>query len=260
MKKRLDQIISQLYPQWTRSKIQSMIEKGLVQIFDQNWKTVVKPGVKFDEALLTQETIKITLDEEMQYVSRGALKIKKAFEEYRLNPQNKIALDVGLSTGGFSDYLLKNGALKILGVDVGKDQLHPSLKENNRLVWRDKINAREGIPRDLLDGFFGDLNRRSFDLIVIDVSFISLELILPPIVPLLGADGHLVCLVKPQFELSKNDLNKKGVVKDPAMGTASVEKISGVLVQNKLEILGSCSSPIEGENGNQEYLIVSHRS
>lgn len=259
MKKRLDQIISQLYPQWTRSKIQSMIEKGLVQIFDQGWKTVLRPGIKFEEDTLNKEKIKLTLDEEMQFVSRGALKIKKAFEEFGLDPQNKVALDVGLSTGGFSDYLLKNGAFKILGVDVGKDQLHPSLKENDRLVYHDKVNAREGVPREILDGFFSNLNSRSFDLIVVDVSFISLGLILPPIAPLLGADGHLICLVKPQFELSRGDLNKKGVVKDPAMGKSCVEKISGVLVQNKLDIIGSCTSPIEGENGNQEYLIVSHR-
>ena len=103
------------------------------------------------------------------------------------------------------------------------------------------------------------MDQSTFDLIVIDVSFISLDKIIPAVLPVLGANGHLVCLVKPQFELSKADLNKKGVVKDPKLAEATVEKICGVLEQNKIKIKGSCASPIEGENGNQEYLIVSHR-
>lgn len=258
-KKRLDQLIIDLYPQLSRSKAQTLIEKGKVQVLQGGWVTVTKASAKFDADDLGVETIQLLDDEELQYVSRGALKLKAAIVGAKIEVADKTCLDVGLSTGGFSDYLLKEGARKVLGVDVGREQLHPSLKESPRLMFRDKVNARYSLPEDLLDSFFkGD--PALFDLIAVDVSFISLDKIVPSIVHYLAPAGELVVLVKPQFELQKKDLNKQGVVKTNELCQQAVEKIIEVLQQNKLQLEHLCESPIEGENGNKEVLIVSRWS
>ncbi len=258
-KGRLDQVIATFFPQFSRSKIRTLIEKGKVQINVDGWKTYTKPGLKMDFSGLSAQDILLSPDEELDHVSRGALKLKKAVEVMNLSVEGLTCLDVGLSTGGFSDFLLKNSAERVLGVDVGRDQLHKTLRGHPRLTYRDKVNAREPLPKDLLDGFFGEGEPQLFDLIVVDVSFISLDKIIPNIKNLLNPKGTLITLVKPQFELSRGDLNKQGVVKDEALLQVAVEKIIGVLSENKLIISNTCESPIEGDHGNKEFLLISRR-
>ncbi len=256
-KKRLDQLLQELYPEWSRSKLQALIEKGHVEIFNSDWKVESRPGAKIDSDRFSLKNIRVKQDEEFAYVSRGALKLKKAMETFRIPIQNRIALDVGLSTGGFSDYLLQNRILRILGIDVGTRQLHPSLAHDDRLVSYDKINARHPLPESILAPFFKDSANSCFDLIVVDVSFISLSLIIPNLRSLLAANGDMVTLLKPQFELTKSDLNKKGVVKTEEGLHKAKKKIIEVLRQNTLEVVDTIDSPIEGENGNKEFLIWS---
>ena len=253
---RVDKILLRQFPELTRSKVQSLIgkQKILVKKSDQ-WMPLTKPGQKFN----TDEDIqfKVLHDEEIDYVSRGALKLKKAVETFSLEIKDLICLDIGLSTGGFTDYLLKSQAKKVLGVDVGSEQLHLSLRDHKQLVWKDKINARNPISEDILEDFFKDeTSQHSFDLVVIDVSFISLELVAPHLKNYINVSGSVIALVKPQFELSRSDLNKKGVVKDPEMIPLVLEKISRVFAENGLKVMDNCLSPIEGENGNQEVLIL----
>lgn len=258
--RRIDQIIALYFPEWTRSKIQSLIqrEKILWQPKAGQWVPLKKSGLKVDPAGLSRDSFRLVDDEETRYVSRAALKLERAVTEFGIPIEAKTCLDVGLSTGGFTDYLLSHGAGKVLGVDVGRDQLHEKLKSDSRLMFFDKINAREPLPSDLLMSFFvGD--PQLFDVIVIDVSFISLSLVIPPMVKNLKTSGVLIALVKPQFELTKKDLNKKGVVKDPSLLSNVLQKIDGVLQSSGLKPEGHCLSPIEGENGNQEVLVVAHK-
>ncbi len=259
-KVRLDQILQTFYPDWSRSKLQALIEQGCVEVFLNDWKRETRPGAKFDAAVLGPEKIRIAEKQEFQFVSRGALKLKEAIEKFSIPLANRIALDVGLSTGGFSDYLLKNGISRILGVDVGKNQLHPSLVGQEKLLAFDKVNARDPIPAAILDCFFAETQPRKFDVIVVDVSFISLSKVVPSLVQYLAERGDLITLVKPQFELTKADLNKKGVVKTEEGIELAKKKTVEVLQQNKLQIMGMVSSPIEGENGNKEFLIWSQPS
>ncbi len=255
--KRVDQILMLLYPEWTRSKIQSLIAQEKVKIKNPQglWKTLNKTGIKLDSESLCREDFIIEDSEELHYVSRGALKLKAAIETFNLIVLDKVCLDVGLSTGGFSDYLLQQGAKKILGIDVGHDQLHKSLKNNPRLLAFDKINIRNGLPGELLSLFF-ESSPHFFDLIVVDVSFISLTYVISPLAKLISPSGSLVLLVKPQFELTQKHLNKKGVVKDQSLQAEIIKKIDGVLGENKLKRIDLCPSPIEGENGNKEILML----
>ncbi len=255
-KRRLDQILSDLYPQWTRSKLQTLIEKGNVEVFHGGWKVETRPGAKFDDETIGVEQLRVRDDEEFQYVSRGALKLKGAIEEFEIELKGKTALDVGLSTGGFSDYLLQNGIERVLGVDVGSQQLHNQLHNHPGLTAFDKVNAKEALPETILKCFFKE-DPPQFDLIVVDVSFISLTKIIPNLIKHLSPQSDLVTLLKPQFELSREDLNKKGVVKSAVRVEEAKKKVIEVLQQYKLEIMNIIQSPIEGENGNKEFLIWS---
>lgn len=254
--KRLDQLILELFPELTRSKIQSLIKKSKIHYYKSGeWKPVSKPGEKLEPSIWNRDSFKILEDDELYYVSRGALKIKGAVDLFKLDPRGLWILDVGLSTGGFSDFLLQSGAGKILGIDVGQDQLHEKLRHEPRLVFQDKVNIKNGLPSELMNNFFMNRELKKFDWIVVDVSFISLLHVIPQLRSYLSSDGSLLLLVKPQFELTAKDLNKKGVVKDLTLIPGVIEKINGVLQKNKLKIVGQCASPIEGENGNKEFLV-----
>lgn len=256
---RVDLVLLSLFPELTRGKVQSLIEKHKIQMRTPlgDWRVVEKSGEKVNTQNIAQDSFKIFDDDELHYVSRGALKIKKAIEEFSIAVKDKICMDVGLSTGGFSDFLLQSGAACILGIDVGREQLHPRLREDARLMAFDKVNAKDPIPASILETFFQN-QAIGFDLIVVDVSFISLTKIVPNLVPLLATNGALVTLIKPQFEMDKKSLNKKGVVKDPEAIGAVVEKIRQFYNTNGLKVVGHVPSPIEGENGNREVLMVSH--
>lgn len=181
------------------------------------------------------------------YVGRGGLKLAQAIKEFRIDPSNQIAVDVGASTGGFTDCLLQNGATKVFAVDVGYGQLDWKLQSDDRVVMVDRTNARE-LSLETLGG-------EAVDLAVMDLSFISLKLILPAVFKVLKPDGEWVALVKPQFEVGKTEVENKGIITD-------LNKHVRVLLELKQFIEASgwclaqvCRSPITGQKGNHEYLI-----
>ncbi|MGB0844422.1 MAG: TlyA family RNA methyltransferase, partial [Alphaproteobacteria bacterium] len=183
---------------------------------------------------------------ETQWVSRGAHKLLGALELFPIEVAGKTCLDLGSSTGGFTEVLLRNGAAKVYAVDVGHDQLAPSLKANPAVVSMEGTNARHLTKQLVPDGI---------DLLVSDVSFISLRLALPAGIDLLAPDGQLVVLIKPQFEVGKGNLGKNGVVKDPLLHEQVCEDIRSFMVETGLEVGGISTSPILGPKGNKEFLI-----
>ncbi|MEM7646705.1 MAG: SAM-dependent methyltransferase [Pseudomonadota bacterium] len=256
--KRVDQILSSFFPDLSRSKIQSLIERKKIQFMNEvgDWVSFHKPGEKRDPSQFKAEGLRILADPELDFVSRGALKLKGAFDHWpHISAQGKTCLDIGLSTGGFSDFLLQNGASRVLGIDAGSGQLHSKLKDHPKLDWYDKINARNSIPQTILDSFFGG-HEPVFDCIVVDVSFISLSHFARPIRSLLAPSGFCVALFKPQFEVGRGFLNKKGVVVDSQKVAQTLAGIQLVFNDNDLNVLETVPSPIEGENGNQEILLL----
>ena len=180
------------------------------------------------------------------YVSRGGVKLAAALDQFALDPAGKICLDVGASTGGFTDCLLQRGAARVYAVDVGRGQLDAKLRGDPRVVVREKVNARALSSRDVPE---------KVDFTVVDVSFISLRLILPAIVPLLAPGGALVALVKPQFEAGRSEVPRGGVVRSAEVRRRVVGEIESAGRDLDLELLGSISSPIRGARGNEEFLL-----
>ena len=188
----------------------------------------------------------ITVKESPKYVGRGGFKMEKALDEFAIDPAGKIALDAGASTGGFTDCLLQRGAEKVYAFDVGTNQLAWKLRSDPRVVSREQFNVRHLKPDDLPE---------PVDLVVIDVSFISLTKILGPVFDVLRTGGDLVCLIKPQFELEREQVGKGGIVRDPELHRQAVEKIrrfaKDVLAK---DWRGVVESPISGADGNLEFL------
>ncbi len=183
---------------------------------------------------------------QMKYVSRGGYKLEKAIDEFGISLEGKICLDIGASTGGFTDCMLQNGAAKVYAIDVGYGQFAWKLRNDERVVCLEKTNVRyvthEQVPDD-------------GDFASIDVSFISLTKVLPAVLGVLGDKGQLVCLIKPQFEAGREKVGKKGVVRDIAVHKEVIEKIAAYVREHGLGILGLSFSPIKGPEGNIEYLI-----
>jgi 23S rRNA (cytidine1920-2'-O)/16S rRNA (cytidine1409-2'-O)-methyltransferase len=186
--------------------------------------------------------------EGLKYVSRGGLKLERALDTFALDVKGITALDLGASTGGFTDCLLQRGATSVTAVDVGYGQLHEKLRQDPRVRSFERINARD-LPSDL----------GVFDFLVADLSFISLKLVLPSAVPHLRPDGTLVVLVKPQFECGREWVEKGGVVKDEAARRRAVQSVSEMIVQLGCELLGDLESPIRGPAGNVEFLVGARR-
>jgi 23S rRNA (cytidine1920-2'-O)/16S rRNA (cytidine1409-2'-O)-methyltransferase len=238
MKERLDKVIKQRRLIRSRSRAQRMIEAGRIKV---NGLIVNRPGHPID----TDAEIEVLGYE--PYVSRGGEKLEAALEQFRVDPKGRICLDVGASTGGFTDCLLQHGATKVYAIDVGHDQLHPTLRSDPRVVVREGLNARYLEPKDVAD---------PIDLIVVDVSFISLKLILPPLVEILARGGELVLLVKPQFEVGKDALPPTGVVKDAALQARALNDVSRFIEsETPWHVVEDMLSPIEGEKGNIEFLV-----
>ncbi len=225
----------------TRKKAQALILSGKVffSVDGLNFQPVKKPGETY-----TDEVI-LKIEEDMPYVSRGGLKLEGALEAFGINPEGWVCLDVGASTGGFTHCLILKGAKRVYAVDVGKGQLHYKLRQHPQVIWMEGINARYLKP---------DLFPEKFDLITIDVSFISLEKVLPALIPLLKPEGIILALIKPQFELSPREV-KKGVVKDPELHSKAVQKIWSFAENLGLKPLGVAESPILGAKGNKEFFI-----
>jgi 23S rRNA (cytidine1920-2'-O)/16S rRNA (cytidine1409-2'-O)-methyltransferase len=238
MRERLDKIVKQRRLIRSRSRAQRMIEAGRVKVDGQ---IITRPGHPID----TEAEIEILSYE--QYVSRGGEKLEAALEQFRIDPKGRTCLDVGASTGGFTDCLLQHGAAKVYAVDVGHDQLHPSLRRDDRVVVREGLNARYLEPQDFED---------PIELVTIDVSFISLKLILPPLTDLTAPSADIVALVKPQFEVGKDKLPSDGVVKTEADRDAVLRDLRAFIEsETPWAVVAEMPSPIEGAKGNQEYLL-----
>lgn len=238
MKERLDKVIKERRLIRSRSRAQRMIEAGRVKV---NGLIVSRPGHPID----TEAEIEVLGYE--AYVSRGGEKLEAALEQFRVDAKGRTCLDVGASTGGFTDCLLQHGAAKVYSIDVGHDQLHPTLRNDPRVVVREGLNARYLEPKDIAD---------PVDLIVADVSFISLKLILPPLVEILARGGELVLLVKPQFEVGKDALPPTGVVRDAALQARALNDVSRFIeAETPWHVVADMVSPIEGEKGNIEFFV-----
>lgn len=222
----------------SRERAKRLILAGEVRV--EGFQGNLKPGLKIDEEA------DIVVKNRPKFVSRGGLKIEKALDEFALDVAGKTVFDVGASTGGFTDCVLQRGAAKVYAYDVGTNQLAWKLRSDARVVSREGFNVRYLTDDDLPE---------KVDLVVIDVSFISLTLILGPVFEVLKPDGSIVCLIKPQFELQKEQVGKGGIVRDPALHEEAREKIrsfvTGTLGKSWR---GLTPSPISGTDGNIEFL------
>lgn len=237
-RERLDKVIKQRRLIRSRSRAQRMIEAGRVKV-DGN--VITRPGHPIDP----EAEIEILSYE--KYVGRGGEKLEAALEAFRINPKALVCLDIGASTGGFTDCLLQYGATKVYAIDVGHDQLHPNLRRDPRVVVREGLNARYLEPKDIDE---------PIELVTIDVSFISLKLILPPLIEILNPGGQLIVLVKPQFEVGKDRLPDDGVVKDAADREAVLETLRTFIeTETPWTVQAEMKSPVEGANGNIEHLF-----
>jgi 23S rRNA (cytidine1920-2'-O)/16S rRNA (cytidine1409-2'-O)-methyltransferase len=201
--------------------------------------------------LLPDVTLTVSSDESDRYVSRGGLKLAGALEKTGVDVRDAVCLDVGQSTGGFSDCLLQAGARHVVGVDVGHGQLHPKLKNDPRITMREGINCRALCAADLGDA----MPAGGFDLIVGDVSFISMSLILPQLPALLAANGQLVLLIKPQFEVGPGNIGKGGIVRDTTLYRELERRFLDLARTLDLTAKGWFDSPITGGDGNREFFI-----
>ena len=245
---RIDQLLTQNKLCKSRVQAQTFINEQKVTILiNDQWRLVSKASLKVE----LDVEIKLTLDDSDRYVSRGALKLAGALAHTQLDITDFTVLDVGQSTGGFTDCALQAGANKVVGIEVGHDQLDLSLKNNPNVICLEGINARNLSPQDLT----GHLPKNGFDLVVMDVSFISQTKILANLPKLLRSGGHLITLIKPQFEVGKQAIGKGGIVKDKA-AIAQLEVTMSRLIQS-LGFTLHCyiKSQIKGGDGNQEYLV-----
>ena len=242
-KQRLDCALVSLGLAETREKAKALIMSGIVYVNNQKSDKAgdtVKPD---DKVEVRGETLK--------YVSRGGLKLEKAMQSFNIKLDDFICADIGASTGGFTDCMLQNGAKKVYSIDVGYGQLAWKLRTDERVVNLERTNFRyvtsEQVP-DLLD------------FASVDVSFISLSHILPVMYQLLKENGRAVCLIKPQFEAGRENVGKKGVVRDKSVHIAVIKKILELAYENKFSVLGLDFSPIKGPEGNIEYLCYIEKS
>jgi 23S rRNA (cytidine1920-2'-O)/16S rRNA (cytidine1409-2'-O)-methyltransferase len=235
---RLDRLLVERGLAESREKAQGLILAGQILVDEQKKE---KCGTLVD----AQATLRL-LGAPPKYVSRGGLKLEEALEHFRINPDTKVCLDIGASTGGFTDCLLQHGAGQVFAVDAGTNQLDWKLRRDARVVVLEKLNARY-ITFDRI----GTLA----ELVTIDVSFISATLILPPLVPLLASPADLIVLVKPQFEVGKGQVGKGGIVRDPAQQQEAVAKVSRQLLALGFSQLASMESPLLGAEGNREFFL-----
>jgi 23S rRNA (cytidine1920-2'-O)/16S rRNA (cytidine1409-2'-O)-methyltransferase len=215
------------------------------------WRSVVKNKDEVPESA----ELELVDAAEARYVSRGGLKLEGALQVSGIDPAGKLCFDVGQSTGGFTDCLLQRGAVKVVGVDVGHGQLHAKLREDERVVAIEGVNARALSPDDLEEE-----GESRFDLIVGDLSFISLTLVLPAVVEFLAYDGRLLLLVKPQFELQPGQVGKGGIVRDEAMYAVVEKRLRDACEALDLRVLQWFDSPIAGGDGNREFFIHAVRA
>lgn len=238
MKERLDILLVNRGLAPSREKAKAMIMEG--NVFVENARED-KAGSMFD----TEAAIEIR-GNTLKYVSRGGLKLEKAMTQFGIVLDGKICMDIGASTGGFTDCMLQNGAAKVYAVDVGYGQFAWKLRQDARVVCMEKTNIRYVTPEDIAD---------ALDFASVDVSFISLTKVLGPAHALLKEHGEMVCLIKPQFEAGREKVGKKGVVRDKAVHEEVIEKVIGFAVEQGFFVKNLEYSPIKGPEGNIEYLV-----
>ena len=236
-KERLDLMMTRLGLAPSRQKAQAIIMSGQVYVNDQKQTKAGAPVTPEDKIEVRGKTL--------AYVSRGGLKLEKAMKCWPIDLNDAVAADIGASTGGFTDCMLQNGAQKVYAVDVGYNQLDWRLRSDPRVVCMERTNARYLTPEQISD---------PLDFASVDVSFISLNLILPALRTLMKPDGHVVCLVKPQFEAGKDKVGKKGVVRDPLVHLEVLEHFLVHAANAGFSVLDVSFSPIKGPEGNIEYL------
>jgi 23S rRNA (cytidine1920-2'-O)/16S rRNA (cytidine1409-2'-O)-methyltransferase len=239
---RLDRLLTERGFAESREKAQALIFAGQVLV----------QGQKIDKAgapVQRDAEIRI-LGEALPYVSRGGLKLEKAMQEFRVSVSGKAALDVGASTGGFTDCLLQHGCAKVYAVDVGYGQIAWKLRQDPRVVVIERTNIREMGPSVIPE---------PVDVAVIDVSFISLEKVIPAVLKFLKSDSEIIALIKPQFEVGKESVGKGGIVRDEAARSAAVERVAAFFRDTGLDVKGVIPSPITGQDGNVEFLMYAVR-
>ncbi len=238
MKERLDVLLVERGLAPSREKAKTMIMEGNVFVDGQRED---KAGQSFD----TKAAIEVRGDT-LKYVSRGGLKLEKAMEQYGIALEGAVCMDIGASTGGFTDCMLQNGAKKVYSVDVGYGQFAWKLRGDPRVVCMEKTNIRYVTPEDIGE---------ALDFASVDVSFISLTKILLPARELLRDGGRMVCLIKPQFEAGREKVGKKGVVREPSVHEEVINKVAAFAGELGFTALGLTYSPIKGPEGNIEYLL-----
>jgi 23S rRNA (cytidine1920-2'-O)/16S rRNA (cytidine1409-2'-O)-methyltransferase len=245
-RERIDKLLVERGLAESRTKAQAMIMAGIVLANEQR---VTKP---FDLVLNNSDIrIKGADDPASRYVGRGGVKLEAALHDFRLEVRDLVCLDIGASTGGFTDCLLQHGARGVVAVDVGHNQIDWRLRTDSRVEVREGINARYLNPEDF---------KTKFDLIVMDVSFISATKILPALVPLLIVNGRLITLIKPQFEVGRAEVGKGGIVRDPEKHARVIEEVNTVAKELGLQPTKVIESPIRGADGNVEFLALYEKS
>lgn len=247
---RADQLVLSRGLAPTRSAAQRLIDRGAVERrHADGWTPLRKAG----EELADYVELRVSDAAELRWVSRAGLKLEGALAHSGIDVNNALCLDVGQSTGGFTEVLLAAGAKKVIGVDVGHGQLHPKLREHQQVKAFEGLNARE-LTRAALKGAL-PARFKGFELIVGDLSFIPLPLVLPPLAKLLSPAGTLLMLVKPQFELQPKDIGKGGLVKDAASYAEVEHKLCAAVAELGLQVIDYFESAIAGGDGNREFFI-----
>jgi len=234
-KKRLDACIQELYPHYSKTQIQSWIMQGKVTVDGQ---IITKAGTA-----VAEEARCILTAEEPKYVSRAGFKLEKALAHFAIDVTGLVALDAGLSTGGFTDCLLQNGIARVYGVDVGYGQVHEKIRTNPRVIVMERTNLRnvEALPEKV-------------DIVTLDLSFISTLKVMPAVMQVMQPYAKLVVLIKPQFEAEREDVGKGGIIKDPVVHQRVIEKVTHGIIALGFECKGITESPITGITGNKEFL------
>ncbi len=236
IKRRLDIVLLEQHPEMSRTKLQSFIMLGKAKI---NGKVNTKAGTQIEE----DDIVSLDL-EEQKYVSRGGFKLEAALDHFKLDVTGLVAMDAGISTGGFTDCLLQRGVKKVYGIDVGQGQVHEKMRNNPKVVLLEKVNLRhlEHLPELV-------------DIVTLDLSFISMLKVMPAVIKLLNPHGKIVALIKPQFEAEREDIRRGGIVKDAAVHKKVIEKVTKGMEALGFRCEGVIDSPILGAaSGNKEFL------
>ena len=241
MKKRLDLILVERELFETREKAKREIMAGNVIVNEQ---VETKAGTMF----MDNDKLKIRIKDKLKYVSRGGLKLEKAIKTWNLDFKDKLVLDIGASTGGFTDCALQNGAKYVYSVDVGKNQLDWKLRNDERVLSLEEMHIKD-LKQE-------DINNEKVNFIVIDVSFISLTKVIPYLKKFLAKTGNIVMLVKPQFEVGREKIGRNGVVENEEYHDEAIKKIISFSKEGGYELLGVEDSPIRGTKGNKEFLML----